>query len=435
MRRSVLSFLLHVVTAAAMSVVVGNVPMRVVVDRGPFRYRYALYGGSSGGVNSATFVQLQQMKLSPDDNEQLVSQFSVLLDAGGLAIPPEAIDSGDELIVLVSHTHADHVSGLPALCAARDLGGRKTRVLLPGTDGAAERVRQSIACSELLNDPNGGLRYQVTLQPVETAEPPDDARIDEPAAEGAVDETAIGVASEQTPPSPSTSSALADALAYGGGTILSAAALGEAIAAGPSRFLIPFPTVHRVPSCGFTIVQRKQKLRAQHTVDEAGRPLGKPELGRKVKALKATLPSEAIFETEEIVELAYTGDTTADFFASAASARALRAQLLITEATFLCDGVPPEEAPKRGHMHLEQVVSAAAAGQLDGVGKLLLTHFSRRYSVAQIEAALAARLPAGLRERTSALLLAGFHRSGEASEEGGEREGKADAALARSDSF
>ena len=54
--------------------------------------------------------------------------------------------------------------------------------------------------------------------------------------------------------------------------------------------------VHRVTSMGFCVVQRKQKLRTEHTLGEDGLPLPKAELGKKVKQLKATLAPELLFE-------------------------------------------------------------------------------------------------------------------------------------------
>jgi ribonuclease BN (tRNA processing enzyme) len=134
-------------------------------------------------------------------------------------------------------------------------------------------------------------------------------------------------------------------------------------------------------------------------------------------------------QVEETIEFAYSGDTTAAFFRAPTSARALHAQLLLTEATFLCNEVTAEHAPKRGHMHIDQIGDAARAGELEGLGALLLTHFSRRYSVGQINEALDTRLPPSIRARTTALILAGFHKDGSKATE------EPDAVLARSDSF
>jgi glyoxylase-like metal-dependent hydrolase (beta-lactamase superfamily II) len=183
-------------------------------------------------VNSAIVVRIRQFRLPPPaaadgSPEQLVSQFALLLDAGGLCMPPEAIDEGDELLVLISHTHADHCSGIAALCSARDLRGCKTRIVLPAV--GAEHVRRTLALSELLNDASGSTRYQVIIQPVITT-----------AAEPAQASPLDGM-------EPAQASSLGDPLATGGGIVLRPLELGEWIAADGERIIVPFPTV-REPS-------------------------------------------------------------------------------------------------------------------------------------------------------------------------------------------
>ena len=202
--------------------------LECAVERGLYRYRYSIYGGAAGGVNSAIFVRIRQFRLPPPaaadgSPEQLVSQFALLLDAGGLCMPPEAIDEGDELLVLISHTHADHCSGIAALCSARDLRGCKTRIVLPAV--GAEHVRRTLALSELLNDASGSTRYKVIIQPVITT-----------AAEPAQASPLDGM-------EPAQASSLGDPLATGGGIVLRPLELGEWIAADGERIIVPFPTV------------------------------------------------------------------------------------------------------------------------------------------------------------------------------------------------
>ena len=232
--------------------------LECAVERGLYRYRYSIYGGAAGGVNSAIFVRIRQFRLLPpaaagDSPEKLISHFALLLDAGGLCMPPEAIDEGDELLVLISHTHADHCSGIAALCSARDLGGRKTRIVLPAV--GAERVRQTLALSELLGDASGSTRYKVIIQPVITAAA-------EPAQASLLDDDDDMVTMPPAPPPVLERSRLpGDPLATGGGIVLRPLELGESIAADGVRIIVPFPTVRepslsasdciRIPQHGF----------------------------------------------------------------------------------------------------------------------------------------------------------------------------------------
>jgi hypothetical protein len=242
-------------------------------------------------------------------------------------------------------------------------------VVLPGADGAVDKLRGMVSLSEELNCPGPGPapRYALELSGAEA----------------------------------------------------------ERLLAGPAagRVVLPFATRHRIASLGYCVVHRKQTVRRVHTLDEEGWPLAKAALGQRVRQLKeGSATADEIFETEEHVELAYTGDTTAAWLeaaaaggaggaeaeATASARRALRAKVLVTEATFLCDGVSPEQAAERGHTHIDQI--AARAAMFEGVGQLVLTHFSRRYTERQIHEALRTRLPPELLGKTHALILRGHHR-------------------------
>ena len=91
------------------------------VPTAALRYDFGIAGGASGGINSATHITVEQRKVDDALDAPPATKYSVLLDAGGLSMPTEAIDGGNDLCVLVSHMHSDHCTGLPALLAARTL--------------------------------------------------------------------------------------------------------------------------------------------------------------------------------------------------------------------------------------------------------------------------------------------------------------------------
>jgi len=111
-----------------------------------------------------------------------------------------------------------------------------------------------------------------------------------------------------------------------------------------------------------------------------------------------------VTDTVEVPEVAFTGDTTADWITSEdpVAVDALRAKLLICECTFVDDVVTPEGAREYGHTHLDEIAAAADRFENDAV---LLIHFSARYKAADITAALAARLPEQLQKRVTPLLV------------------------------
>jgi ribonuclease Z len=157
---------------------------------------------------------------------------------------------------------------------------------------------------------------------------------------------------------------------------------------GKGRFLRAFATDHRIKSQGYVLVEERKRLKPEF-VGTNGRELGR-------------LRQEGV-EFDEHFEfplVAFTGDTRAVLYDRVR----LEAQVLIAECTFLDDGgVDVAEARKKGHTHITEL--AAKAHRLDGVGTLMLVHFSKRHNNRDIEQAIA-RLPKELREKTTFLPVA-----------------------------
>ncbi len=140
------------------------------------------------------------------------------------------------------------------------------------------------------------------------------------------------------------------------------------------------PGRHRVPSVGYLFSEVRHKL-----VDElAGRP------GPEIAALRAR--GVAVTRREEIPLLAYTGDCGVEIFDAAPEL--FTARVLLIECSFLRpDDV--ERARVYGHLHLQDFLDRADRFENETI---VLTHFSQRYSAAEIREGLRA-LPAGLARR------------------------------------
>ena len=151
------------------------------------------------------------------------------------------------------------------------------------------------------------------------------------------------------------------------------------------RLVQAFPTNHRIKSQGYVVVDERKRLKPEY------QGLPGQELGR---LRREGVVFEEIFTVPMV---AFTGDTRATIYDE--DILALKAKVLIVECTFL-DDVTVEEARKKGHTHISEL--AARADRFVDVGALVLTHFSKRYSNADIEAAIAT-LPESLREKTSYL--------------------------------
>ncbi|XP_050208508.1 tRNase Z TRZ2, chloroplastic [Mercurialis annua] len=135
----------------------------------------------------------------------------------------------------------------------------------------------------------------------------------------------------------------------------------------------PFRTQHVIPSQGYVIYSVRKKLKKQYMHLK----------GKQIEKLKKS--GAEITDIMLSPEVAFTGDTTAEYMLDPRNADALRAKILITEATFLDEGISIEHARKHGHTHILEIIENAEWIRNKSV---LLTHFSSRYSVEDIRGAI-----------------------------------------------
>jgi ribonuclease Z len=153
-----------------------------------------------------------------------------------------------------------------------------------------------------------------------------------------------------------------------------------------TRFIRPFATFHRVPSQGYTVWERRTRLRA------AFRGCVGAELARlRARGISVTEP-------HAVALLAFSGDTRSDVLHSVDELA--QVQTLILEATFLDQRVSVADARSRGHIHLDELLACRA---LLTSPDIVLSHFSARYQPAEVERILTARLPEDLRARVRVL--------------------------------
>ncbi len=144
--------------------------------------------------------------------------------------------------------------------------------------------------------------------------------------------------------------------------------------------IVPFPVEHRGASCvGYALVEEERR----GVFDPVkARALGIPEgplWGRIHKGEAITLDDGRVIEPSELVgprrsgrKVVVTGDTRP---CAATVAIATGADLLVHEATFGDDEA--QRATETGHSTAREAAEVAAAA---GARRLLLTHFSARYS-------------------------------------------------------
>ncbi|GLD93925.1 hypothetical protein PINS_up002530 [Pythium insidiosum] len=149
-----------------------------------------------------------------------------------------------------------------------------------------------------------------------------------------------------------------------------------------------FPTCHRVPSVGFVLYRKTNKLRE----DLVGMD------GKEIAALRRA--GEVVSHTISTPEIAYTGDTTIEVFERAEAegfGDLLRVKVLITEATYIDDSKTSQQAVDRGHIHLNQLVELQ--DRLVHVGALVLVHSSAKYRDEELVQQILSRIPSPMKEK------------------------------------
>jgi len=147
---------------------------------------------------------------------------------------------------------------------------------------------------------------------------------------------------------------------------------GDRVTVGKGLQAQAFRTVHRGTSQGYALIRTKSKLKPEFIGVE----------GQEIGRLKRS--GVQVTDEIEVLELAWTSDTKAEVFDL--EPWILKAQRLILEATFVNDENSIEEAHLKGHTHLKEII--ARVDQLQDAESILLTHFSARYSVDQVDQAM-----------------------------------------------
>jgi ribonuclease Z len=157
-----------------------------------------------------------------------------------------------------------------------------------------------------------------------------------------------------------------------------------------SRYTVrAFDAVHRIPSRGYTVIEKRRKLKAEF--------LGLP--GEAIGAARAR--GEELYDYRDVNLFTYIGDSTIETLERHPEVG--ESEILFLEATHL-PGTSREASARYGHTHLEELAELAARRPEALASRyVVLKHFSMKYEEEEIRASLAA-LPAELRERVTLLI-------------------------------
>lgn len=156
---------------------------------------------------------------------------------------------------------------------------------------------------------------------------------------------------------------------------------GDAIPLKGSYFARSFPTSHRVDSQGYTIFEKRKRLKAEYR-DLDPRSLG--DLRRK---------GQEIEDHFEDPILSFTGDTRIDFLDTDV---VRNSRILVMEVTYFDDRKSVENARLWGHIHLDELIPRLESIKSE---KILLIHASARYTTAYLREVLDARIPEHIKHR------------------------------------
>jgi ribonuclease Z len=143
-----------------------------------------------------------------------------------------------------------------------------------------------------------------------------------------------------------------------------------------------FATKHTIPSLGYLVWERRKKLKPEY----------QSLSGEQIRDLR--LSGVEVSAEIRLPKVAYLGDTAPaglDAFPET-----YRAQILITELTFVAPNERPSLIHKYGHTHLDDLLDRADLFENEVI---IVSHFSTRLHSDQIQRIVEKRLPDTLRGR------------------------------------
>jgi ribonuclease Z len=157
---------------------------------------------------------------------------------------------------------------------------------------------------------------------------------------------------------------------------------GEEVALSREHVVTTFATTHTVPSLGYVVWERRNKLKSEY----AGLT------GDQIRDLR--LSGVAVTAEMRSPVVAYTGDTSPDGLDACPAA--FEAKVLITEMSFIRPNHRREKIHKFGHMHLDDFIERAERFRNE---LIICAHYSTRYHPDEVRRYVAAKLPQVLKDR------------------------------------
>ncbi len=146
-------------------------------------------------------------------------------------------------------------------------------------------------------------------------------------------------------------------------------------------FFRTFPTQHRVSSQGYTVFERKKRLKTEY---KGSTPHELGEMRKNGTSLEE-------FYSEPIVS--FTGDTKIEFLDSP---QVRESRVVVMEVTYWDGKKSVANAREWGHIHLDEVLPRLEEFKCE---KIVLIHASARYSSSYLREIIDARVPEHFKHR------------------------------------
>jgi ribonuclease Z len=128
-------------------------------------------------------------------------------------------------------------------------------------------------------------------------------------------------------------------------------------------YVKPFPTIHRIESFGYTVFEKRTKLKEEL--------VSKP----REELIAARQRGENINETISTPIVSFTGDTQIEFLESRPWIK--KSKILFLEATYLDEARSVNQAREWGHTHIDEIIPRLSEIESE---RIVIIHSSSRYS-------------------------------------------------------
>jgi len=163
--------------------------------------------------------------------------------------------------------------------------------------------------------------------------------------------------------------------------------INEFIQINPTMYFKALKTFHRIVSQGYTIYEKNKKLKEEYKNYSKDQILSLKKQGIDLQ------------EEKYVPIVSFSGDTKIEYVLE--NKDVANSKILFIECTYLDDKKNVEKAREWGHIHLDEIIHNADSFKNE---KIVLIHFSKRYSPKTIKELVYSKIPSSLKDRVECFI-------------------------------